>query len=101
MPRGKDREVPLNQPSSPTPYQPARQSTLLATGSPLGSDVEDEVRVGMERLELQSSSSSGSGLPRAGPHSKQKNTSRPRGGAKDVWSFFEKGLGRHTCMLCK
>ena len=99
-PHGNNRsghQAPQNQPlSSPTPHRSAQQP---ATGS--GSDVEDGIRAEMRRLELGLSSSSDSGAPRAGPHSKEKNLSRPRGGAKDVWSFFEKGFGRHTCILCK
>lgn len=41
-------------------------------------------------------------LPRAGPHSKPlQPRSVPRGGAKDVWSFFTKVKGRHECVLCQ
>jgi len=39
--------------------------------------------------------------PRAGPHSKSKNPPRPRGGAKDVWTFFKQVGDKHECQLCK
>jgi hypothetical protein len=96
-------------PPSPTPYR-AYQTPLIPTPSSSSSDtsdLEDEVRNGLQRLDLQPQSSSGSqspASPRAGPHSKVKKVApRPRGGAKDVWVFFEKpeNSHRHTCVLCK
>jgi len=93
-------QVPAHQqPPSPTPLQSSRPS-LSSNSSPSGSELEDEVRIGLKRLDLKSRS--GSQSPRAGPHSKQpKITSRPKGGAKDVWTFYEKSSMRHTCILCK
>ncbi|KAF8812618.1 hypothetical protein BYT27DRAFT_7182580, partial [Phlegmacium glaucopus] len=92
-------------PTTPTPLgAPKPVTSLSSNSSPSDSEVEDEVRIGLERLDLksQSGSQSGSQSPRAGPHSKQRKvTSRPRGGAKDVWIFFEKSSDRHTCLLCK
>ena len=41
-------------------------------------------------------------LLHAGPHSKPLQCrSQPRGGAKDVWSFFTKVKGWHECVLCQ
>jgi hypothetical protein len=41
-------------------------------------------------------------LPHVGPHSKPLQCRTvPRGGAKDVWSFFTKVKGRHECVLCQ
>jgi hypothetical protein len=59
------------------------------------------VRTGLERLNLQTRSISGSQSPSAGSHSKQKKPFRPRGGAKDVWTFFQKALGNQICILCQ
>jgi len=95
-------QVPAHQqPPSPTPLQSSRPPlSLSSNSSPSGSELEDEVRIGLKRLDLKSRS--GSQSPRAGPHSKQpKITSRPKGGAKDVWTFYEKSSMRHTCILCK
>ena len=94
-------QVPAHQqPPSPTP-QPAKPPlSLSSSSSPSGSESEDEVRVGLKRLQLKPRS--GSQSPRAGPHSKQHGiASRPKGGAKDVWTFFEKSSVRHICILCK
>jgi hypothetical protein len=69
------------------------------------------VRIELEKLDLRSqsgsqsrsgsSSRSGSQSPRAGPHSTQHKAQRPKGGASDVWKFFEKSSGRQTCIFCK
>jgi hypothetical protein len=41
-------------------------------------------------------------LLHVGPHSKPlQRYSVPRGGAKDVWSFFTKVKGWHECVLCQ
>ena len=47
-----------------------------------------------------SHSHSHSQLPHAGPHSKSQ-LHKPRGGAKDVWSFFTVVKGKHECILCQ
>ena len=88
------------------------QSPLLKTSLTLSSDnsasdTEDEVRTELEKLDLhsQSGSRSQSGSPsqspRAGPHSTQRRVQRSKGGANDVWKFFEKSSGRHICLFCK
>ena len=91
---------------TPTPAHQPESSTLLQRPSnETDSDVEPEVRAGLERLDLSNSSSSQSGSqsPRAGPHSKTRNIhSKPKGGAKDIWSFYEKSeTNRHRCIFCK
>ena len=63
--------------------------------------MEDEVRAGLEKLNLQPRSSSGSQSPRAGPHSKLAKVQRTKGGAKDVWHFYEKTGPERVCILCK
>src|SRR5271156_5371015 len=75
---------------SPTPYSSNEQPVLLSDNS--GSEVEAEIETGLKRLNLApSSSSSGSQSPRAGPHSKARIIPlKPKGGAADVWKFFEK-----------
>jgi hypothetical protein len=103
--------VPANQypPPSPTPQRgqsPLKSVlTLSSDNSPPGSDIEDEVRIALEKLDLHSQSSShsrsGSQSPRAGPHSTQHRAQRPKGGANDVWKFFEKSSARTTCVFCK
>jgi hypothetical protein len=88
---------------SPTPYSSNEQSVSLSD-NPSGSDVEAEIGTGLKRLNLApSSSSSGSQSPRAGPHSKARIIPlKPKGGAADVWKFFEKSQSnRHICILCK
>jgi hypothetical protein len=86
---------------SPTPLQ------RHVSTNQLGSDVEDEVRAGLERLDLaqsgSQSSGSGSQSPRAGPHSKaRKVPSKSKGGAQDVWTCYEKSENnRHRCLFCK
>jgi hypothetical protein len=93
-------------------------------------NVEEELVEGVQHLDFNAGSeshsgsesdsgselSSGSGSPsicsvhsrsraqliHAGPHSKPlQHCSVPRGGAKDVWSFFTKVKGRHECVLCQ
>jgi hypothetical protein len=96
-------------PPSPTPQR--AQSPLksaLALSSDNSSDTEDEVRVELEKLDLHSQSGSQSRScsqsPRAGPHSTQRKAAkaqRSKGGANDVWKFFEKSSGRHSCEFCK
>jgi hypothetical protein len=105
-PRTKQCPVPTYQQSpSPTPYQPPSMSTLHPRpSSDSGSDFEGEVRAGLKRLELQPRPGSGSQSPRAGPHSRQRMPTKAlksKGGAKDVWIFFEKVSGRHACVFCK
>lgn len=40
--------------------------------------------------------------PRAGPHSKPSQPRKqPKGGAKDVWSFFTVVKGQRECILCQ
>ena len=39
-------------------------------------------------------------FPHAGPHSKPQ-LRKPRGGAKDVWSFFTVVKGKRQCILCQ
>ena len=92
------------------------------------SDVEEELVGELQHLdfhagsESHSGSESGSGsqsssgsesvssihsyscaqLPHAGPYSKPlQHCPVPRGGAKDVWSFFTKVKGQHECLLCE
>lgn len=106
--------VPANQypPPSPTPQRvrsPLKTGFTLSSNSS-SSDTEDDVRIELEKLDLQSRSGSRSGSgspsqsprqPHAGPHSTQRKVQRPKGGANDVWKFFEKSPGRHTCVFCK
>lgn len=94
------------QPPSPTPYRISQPPLIHAPSSPSSnaSDLEDEVRAGLQKLDLQHESSSGSQSSHAQPYSKVKKAApRPRGGAKDVWAFFEKSESshRHTCAFCK
>jgi hypothetical protein len=70
------------------------------------SDDSEPLETALQALDIRSHSrcsSSGSSSPRAGPHSTQRKKTRlkPRGGAKDVWTFYEKSLGRQVCTLCK
>jgi hypothetical protein len=105
---------PANQyaPPSPTPHRAQSPlKTAFALSSNNSSDTEEEVRIELEKLDLRSqsgsqsrsgsSSRSGSQSPRAGPHSTQHKAQRPKGGASDVWKFFEKSSGRQTCIFCK
>ena len=85
------------QPPSPTPQRTPTSSILL---SPTGSDVEEDIRAGLEKLDLQPRSSLGSQSPWAGPHSKQIRA-KTKPGAPDVWSFIEKTAQHRTCILCK
>jgi hypothetical protein len=63
------------------------------------------LRIELEKLDLCSRSGShsrsGSQSPHAGPHSTQHKAQRSKGGANDVWNFFEKSSGRHSCKFCK
>lgn len=94
-------------PPSPTPQraQSPLKSVLALPSNNSSSDTEDEMRMELEKLDLHSQSGSqsrsGSQSPRAGPHSTQRRAQRPKGGASDVWKFFEKSSGRHTCVFCK
>jgi hypothetical protein len=95
--------APAHLPDSPTPLQ-RRQQPVLSNQS--GSDVEDEVRAGLEDLNLarSGSQSSGSGpqSPRAGPHSKARKVPSKSRSAQDVWTCFEKlENNRHRCLFCK
>ena len=101
---------PANQfpPPSPTPQRAQSPLKSVLTLSNNSSDTEEEVRKELEKLDLHSQSgsrsrsgSSGSQSPRAGPHSIQHRAQRPRGGANDVWKFFEKKSGRAICIFCK
>ena len=95
-------------PPSPTPQQPL---TLSSNNSSSGT--EDEVRIELEKLDLHSwtGSQSRSGSrsrscspsPHTRPHSTmtQHKLQRPKGGANDVWKFFDKSSERHTCVFCK
>lgn len=104
--------------SSPTQHAvPA--SHLVHVMQPSESGVEGKVAAELEALNLQphssgspfssafqshsgSKSRSGSHSPRAGPHSKQKRVIlRPKAGAKDIWTFFQKSHSQHTCLLCQ
>jgi len=98
------------QPQSPTPQsihlethstlQPASQSILHETSAGTGdlsdsdSELEQSIGDALQALNLSRSSSGSSSphAPRAGRHSKhqKKVALKPRGGAKDVWSFYEK-----------
>ena len=107
------------QPPSPTPQpiQPPTHSTLrtfsqstlhdpahAGTGDPSDSDSEQEgsVEAALQALDIQSRSSSGASSPRAGRHSTHRTVPlKPRGGAKDVWTFYKKTRGRQVCSLCE
>ena len=94
------------RPLSPSPVPvPDHSTSPLAPGDSSDSDsLEDEVRDGIKKINLVATACFGSGSksPCTGPHSKQRVTSlKPRGGAKDVWSFFEKSDKHHNCILCK
>lgn len=101
---------PANQypPPSPTPQRvqtPMELNFTHTLSSNNSSDTEEEVRIELEKLDLHSQSGSqsrsGSQSPRAGPHSTQRKAQRPKGGANDVWKFFEKSSARQTCAFCK
>ena len=96
------RSGPTSIPQQPPSPTPQRTPTSPILPSPTGLDVEEDVRAGLERLDLEPRSSSGSQSPRAGPHSKQaKIRAKSKGGAQDVWSFIEKTAQHRTCILCK
>jgi hypothetical protein len=68
------------------------------------SDDSEPLETVIQALDIHSHSHrSSSGSPRAGPHSTQRKKThfKPRGGAKDVWSFYERSLGRQICKLCQ
>ena len=94
----------LNQPS-PTPqsiYPPIQRQPTVLSRSSSDSDIEADVREGLIRLNLEPRSSSGSQSPRAGRHSKQARAlPKAKGGAKDVWTFFEKVDNKCNCILCQ
>jgi hypothetical protein len=99
---------PANQYPPPSPMPQRAQSppkNALALSSNNSSDTEEEVRIELEKLDLHSQSGSqsrsGSQSPRTGPHSTQHKAQRPKGGAKDVWKFFEILSARQTCLFCK
>lgn len=108
-PRTRNQRGPIpahQQHPSPTPHHvnPLVQPTVFpVSGS--GSDVEDEMRAGLERLNLEPLSSSGSSSPRAGRHSRPSKARpiQPKSKAKanDVWTFFEETGNQRKCSLCK
>jgi hypothetical protein len=59
------------------------------------SESESDIRTGIKSLNLQPRSR------HASPHSGQPIKRRNKGGAKDVWSFFEKEKHKNVCLLCK
>jgi hypothetical protein len=113
---------------SPT-YQHAPQSLPSPLGSvDSDSDIEEELVEGLQHLDFHagsdphsdsdpdsqastghqsvpqsvpsSHSCSHAQPPHAGPHSKPQPC-KPRGGAKDVWSFFTVVEGKCECVLCQ
>ena len=117
--RHRTGKAPPQQPPSPTPQsnQPPTHSTLhpftqstshdtahAGTGDLSDSDSEEgSVEAALRALDVHSRSSSGSSFPCAGRHSmhRKKVPLKPRGGAKDVWTFYKKTLGRQVCSLCE
>lgn len=98
-PRPAQRQGPghisFYQQVSPTP----QQSLMLSSAS--GSDIEEEMRTGLARLNLAPHSSSGS---QAESHSKQGKTKvKVATGkkAEDVWNFFKQTSQDRTCLLCQ
>ena len=105
----------IRNPRSRVPHQPfsTLQSThpqvqvanTILSNSSSDSDIEDNVRAGLARLNLEPRSSSGSQSPRAGSHSKQARIPPKAKGkdreAKDVWTFFEKTDDKRHCILCQ
>ena len=99
-PRGQLPNQPSPTPQSRTTSSPAQPFFSSISGS--SSDTEDDVtRVGLERLILEPSSSSGSQSPRAGHHSKQARVPPKVKGAEDVWTFFEEAGNERNCILCQ
>lgn len=88
---------------SPTLQRAIQPQQPLLSFSGSDSEVEESVRVGLERLNLAPQTSSDSQSPQAGPHSKQNPVPKQsKGGAKDVWTFFDKSGDKHVqCVLCK
>lgn len=71
--------------------------------SALGSDSDSQASTGPQLIPQSvpsSHSRSRAKSPRAGPHSKPQPR-KPRGGAKDVWTFFTKDKGKRQCILCQ
>ena len=69
--------------------------------SALGSDSDSQASTGPQsvpQLVPSSHSHSCAKSPHAGPHSKPQ-PHKPRGGAKDVWTFFTKDKGKHAFLL--
>ena len=101
--QGRSQVHTYQSQASPTPHYPHQtpESPILSSTS-RDSDVEVDVRVSLEKLNLERRSSSGLQSPCAGPHSKQaKVRVQTKGGAKDVWTFFDKTAQHRTCILCK
>ena len=113
-PRTKQHVLAQKQQPSPTPQSarlPAHSSlhfpsTSHHTSSDSSeSESEKSLETALAALDIRPQSSSGSlsqDSPCAGPHSiHRKKALKPRGGAKDVWTFFTKSLGRQICSLCQ
>ena len=89
---------------SPSPLAHRSASPLAPDDSSDSDSVEEELGDGLKKINLTAAvrPSPKSKSPRAGPHSKQRGTAaKPKGGARDIWAFFEKSDGRHNCILCK
>lgn len=91
------------QPPSPCPFQASEETSQLALSD---SEVEEEVRAGLEKLDLQPQSDDSAPDSPPSNHPKVKTaktvkTARPKGGAKDVWNFYEKSSDRNICIICK
>ena len=108
--RGADHS-PEPQPS-PTLQSAAQLGAVDLTDI----DVEEELDEGLRQLtfepshgshpqsDSQSSSDSQSCSASPGPQARfyiKPKEAKPRGGAKDVWTFFTKVEGRHECVLCQ
>ena len=69
--------------------------------STLDADSDSQTSTGPQLVPQSAPSShSRAKSPRAGPHSKPQ-PHKPRGGAKDVWTFFTKAKGKRECILCQ
>lgn len=95
-PRTKRHHVFRQESPSPTPLQDAPQ--LISLDS---EEVEEAVRGGLARLELEDRSDSQSSDSISVSAELPKVKSRPKGGANDVWKFYEKSSDRHICIICK
>ena len=92
------------QPVSPSPIPHYSTSLLASDGSSDSDSMEEELRAGIKKIDLTAMAhlDSGSKSPHAGPYSKQHGKSlKPWGGAKDIWTFFEKSDARQSCILCR